>query len=118
MKFYKLFLNRSLPLIGLICSYSVMAEKSYIEQYDESIKNSVPVKCYVEYRGGGEDIRLAIGDFDNPNQARKILLNQEVVINKANKKQKKIVIKIKECVNETDKFTNTRAKNLDQAMPR
>lgn len=118
MKFYKLFLSSVLALITLICSYSVTAEKSYIEQYDESIKNSVPVKCYVEYRGGGDDIRLAIGDFDNPNQARQLLLNQAVVINKANKKQKKIVFKVKECVNETDNFTNARAKKLDDVMPR
>lgn len=116
MKNFNLISISALALISISCSFGVFAEKSYQQKYADARGEQIPVKCYVEYRGGGDDIQFIVGAFENPNQAKSLLVNRQVV--KSKSKSKKTILKVKECVKEEKKFSSSRARNLDKLSPR
>lgn len=117
MNFRKILLIISVFTFTVSLSHQALSAKSHVQKSAEAKGPQAPVKCYVEYRGGGSDIQLAVGEFSNPNQAKKILQNREVSPNWADKK-KKIIFKVKECINESGKFKSSQARRLDDALPR
>ncbi len=118
MKGFNSISKTAFVILSVSCSFSVFAEKSHQQKYSAAMGEQVPVKCYVEYRGGGEGIQFAVGAFETPNQAKNLLLNREVTLVKKDKKSKKTILKVKECVKEKNKFSNYRAKQLDKSLPR
>ncbi|WP_057830697.1 TapY2 family type IVa secretion system protein [Colwellia sp. TT2012] len=112
---FKSILSATLAILVFSSSFATNAEES--NQKHVGAKNTkMTVKCYVEYRGGGEDIRFVIGDFKTPNQAKGILHGRKVI--KSNGTIKKIIMKVKECIKSTEKFSTSRAKQLDKSVAR
>jgi len=106
----------ALAILCISCSFGVYAEKSHQQKYKDAMGEQMHVKCYVEYRGGGDDIRFAVGDFKTPNQAKALLHSRKVVKN--NGKTYKNILKVKECVKSTEQFSTSQAKNLDKSVAR
>lgn len=93
--------------IALALSIVAHAEKSHQQKWEESLGKQMSVKCYVEYLGGGNDIRFVIGGFKKPNEA-KAMLNKLKVKNSNEKK----IAKIKECTEVKDDFKSAQANHL------
>lgn len=97
-----------------ISSFAVMAEKSPQQKNVQAVGGLMQVKCFVEYHGGGDDIRFVTDTFATPTQAIKVFQGRKV---KKNNTQK-VIYKVKECVEARKKFTNGRAKQLDKGLLR
>jgi len=100
-------LIKSSLTIALAISLEAHAEKSHQQKWEESLGKQMYVKCYVEYFGGGNDIRFVIGGFKKPNEAKRVINKLKV----KNKNEKKIA-KIKECTEMNDKFKSAQANHL------
>jgi len=97
----------------LTSSLKAETQKSYKQKYREAKGKQVSIKCHTEYSGGGEDIHIVIGNFNNPNQATQFFQGREIR-GGANKTSKQIY-KVNECVKKEDEFASARAKRLDEA---
>ena len=107
---YKLIFSILFSILVLGSSFTANAEKH--SQLRKNVYMSV--KCHVEYRGGGEDIRFIIGQYKKANEAKGILQGRIVVKNNAT--VKKTILKVKECVKEEEQFQNPHARNLDMLV--
>lgn len=97
-------------------SFSVVAEKSHQQNYEAALGEQMQVKCYVEYQGGGNDIRFVAGSFKSPNQARQALLGRVAI--KHNAQLKKVIHSVNECVIASEPFSKEKARQLDKVTAR
>ncbi len=111
-----LLLSSFIVTITLLSSFVVVAEKSHQQKYEDALGPQMQVKCHVEYRGGGDDIRFVVGDFNNPMQAKKMLQGKKVI--KHNGKSSKTIFKVKQCVQQKEQFAKEKAKQLDKITAR
>jgi len=105
-------------LVSFVLSYSVAVhgEKRQQALQLQALEKKMSVKCYVEYLGGGDDIRFAIGAFKTPNHVQGLLQGRKVIKN--NGKSNKSIFKVKECVKSAEQFSSSRAKLLDKSVAR
>jgi hypothetical protein len=111
--------NCLIAFITLLSSSVVLAEKSYQQKYRDALGKQMQVKCYVEYQGGGDDIRYMSGGFKKPSHAIKTLQGKKVSKhNQKSQKVQKTIYKVNECVQEHELFTNNKARHLNKVTPR
>lgn len=106
-------LIRSGFVLMIAFSTGTQAEKSHQKKWEESLGQQMTVKCYIEYLGGGYDIRFVIGGFKKANEAIAILNTS-----KATKNTDKKITKINECVKVNEKFQSAQANHLFEQTPR
>jgi hypothetical protein len=116
MTILKLIFSVTLATLVFSSSFAANAEEKQQQKYVGVTSTKMTVKCYVEYRGGGDDIRVVIGDFKTPNQAKGILHGRKVI--KMNGTINKNIFKVNECVESTEQFSNSRAKSLNNSVAR
>jgi hypothetical protein len=110
----KSILSATLTILVFGSSFSANAEDKQQQQHAGTANAKMTVKCYVEYRGGGDDIRFVIGDFKSPNQAKGILHGRKVI--KKNGTINKSILKVKECVKAKEEFSTSRARKLNELV--
>jgi hypothetical protein len=116
MTILKLKLSITLAILVFGSSFSASAEEKQQQKHVRTASVKMTVKCYVEYRGGGDDIRFVIGDFKTPNQAKGILHGRKVT--KKNGTINKSILKVKECVKAKKQFSTSRARKLNESVVR
>ena len=85
-------------------------------------EKAVDVKCFVELVGGGETISLwkiqpsLLKKFTHQIVGQKILLRTNN--GKTSSNTKSTVYRAKQCVLETDEFSSSRARALDEGLPK
>jgi hypothetical protein len=95
----------------LLPSFSVTAEKRYQKKDKQK-----PFKCHVEYQGGGDDIRFITGRYNEPNQLINYLQGKKVDMYDG--RDKKVIYKVKECIQGHERFASQKARQLDKAVLR
>jgi hypothetical protein len=103
--------TRFITVLISLSSFYVVAEKSH-QQKDKQMQ----VKCHVEYQGGGDDIRFITGRYNKPNQV--ISYFQGKKVDMYNGRDKKVIYKVKECVQGHELFESQKARQLDKAVLR
>ncbi|ALO34139.1 hypothetical protein CMT41_04885 [Colwellia sp. MT41] len=97
---------------ALLLSFTVIAEKNHQQKYEAVLGKQMQVKCFVEYQGGGDDIRFVMGRFNKPSQAMKMLQGRKV----GKHNTQKTVYKVKQCVQEHERFSSAKARQLDKSL--
>lgn len=116
MTILKLIFSVTLAILVFSNSFAANAEEKQPQKHVGATSTKMTVKCYVEYRGGGDDIRVVIGEFKTPNQAKGILHGRKVI--KMNGTINKSIFKVNECVESTEQFSSSRAKSLNNSVAR
>lgn len=106
--------NSLIAIIASLSALTAVAEGMPKKKHSDAIGNHMQVKCYVEYQGGGDDIRFITGSFNKPSQAIAILQGRKV--NKHNTQISKIIYKVNECVKGNKLFKSKVARKLDKNM--
>jgi len=108
--------NGAIAMIVSLSSFAVLAEKSHQQKYEASLGKQMQVKCFVEFRGGGNDIRFAAGSYSKPNHAIKTLMGKNIT--KQNGQPNKVIYKVNECVQLKEDFSTEKARALDKVRAR
>ncbi len=103
-----------LVVLIAISSFTVTAGKIHQQKNVQAAGGLMQLKCFVEYHGGGNDIRFVTDTFTTPSQAIKVFQGRKV--KKGN--SEKVIYKVKECVETRKKFSNGRARQLDKGLLR
>lgn len=109
-------LNSFIVVITTLSSFAILAEQSQQQKPEAALGKSMQIKCHVEYQGGGDDIRFVIGSYNNANQAMRTLQGRKTL--KGNGKIQKTIYKVKECVQQHERFAGAKARQLDKVTAR
>lgn len=101
-------------ILALFTAFSATADKKNYNITSTTPTSYMQVKCFVEYRGGGDDILIISAKYSLPDQAINYFQGYEVT--KENERNSKVVHKVKECVEVADSFKNNKANKLDKRM--